>query len=124
MITLSNRHPFAHHHVLPGCLHLCPGLVPATRTPAIGGISKSIQLFDLNLDETTETERERIRTLLGKLYDDSLIDAPLKAIGELAQVYSQTGLAADEAAAKRMADAFKDAVAQQYQDKRSDRSPG
>jgi WD40 repeat protein len=44
---------------------------PATRTLAIGGIGKSIQLFELSLNEPTPKERERIRTLLDKLDEDA-----------------------------------------------------
>jgi WD40 repeat protein len=44
---------------------------PAMRTLAVSGMGKSIQLFELSLDEPTEKDREWIRALLVKLDDDA-----------------------------------------------------
>lgn len=44
---------------------------PATRILAVCGIGRDIQLFELNLEEPTEKQRQRIRALLVKLDDDA-----------------------------------------------------
>jgi hypothetical protein len=42
--------------------------------------------------------------------EKTLIDKPLQHLKDLAQAYAESGLAQDDAEAKRMADAYKDAI--------------
>jgi hypothetical protein len=66
-------------------------------------------------DDTKEWANEIGLDITAEKY---LIDQPLQHMQELAAAYAETGLAADEAAAKRMAAAFKDSVVQHFRQMR------
>jgi hypothetical protein len=64
-------------------------------------------VFGVTKERLASVERESLG-----LSDDTMIDEPLRRMRALAQAYAGSGLAPDEAAAKRMADAFKESVVQ------------